>query len=283
MEIPDEENGKSKIIYFRLEEYDAFFKEMQKDRKSFELHLTSYTRKIKYGKSTYIFNSDGESDFNVLGLINKTKQDAKKYLEKNGLPRFNQSDIGWFNLVEKPPVTLISKIDLKGAYWNYALNNGIITDKTNYFLEEKFAATNKYKDARLKALGSLATRKEVKTYIDGEEHGESNWVVDEVSRSLYMYICLGIDDVLRGAAREINGAFYYYWDCIFTREDAMEEAIDYMRRAKYATSVKTTSAQIVTLGTKKWLITKEDHSVTMKDIEKPKLYPIKDDQIHLTY
>lgn len=248
---------KTKVTYLALWEYDEHFAFYEKEKRNFTTEKTTYTKKIKSGNEVKIFNNEGRSDFQILALINKVRNDAKKWLEKNPFPLLNKEDIFWSRLTEKPPNTVISKIDLNGAYWNAALNRGIITDKTNYYLQDNFDKTDNLKEARLKSLGSLATRKEVTQYISGEEH-ERKIVSNETSRHLYMFLCQQIDDLMQDIAVNMQGAFFYYWDCIFTSTESTYEVQEYIRKQKFNYKTKQVTQTMVDIGNHKYIQTIED-------------------------
>ncbi len=268
---------KTKIVYRRIDDYELYLKHLIDERNSFIVHKTSYTRKIKEGGLTTIFNKEGDSDFNVLSLINMVKEDAKKYLKNVGVPDFDKDDIFWSSLTERPPKTLVTKVDIRGAYWDFALKNKIISQETNEYLKIHFDKNEKLKQARLKALGSLATKKEIINYIDGKiiepENYEDKYEVNEETRKLYIFICKGIDSLMREIAYGIPGAFFYYWDCIFTDQNTTPEVIKYIQSQKYSVRSETTKIDIITIGSHKYIQSAEDL----------KVYLIKPEQKHLLY
>ncbi len=268
---------KTKIVYRKVDDYELYLESLVKDRASFIVHKTSFTRKIKEGGLTTIFNKEGDSDFNVLSLINMVKEDAKNYLKNVGVPDFDKEDIFWSSLTEKPPLTLVTKVDIRGAYWEFALKNKIISKETNEYLKIHFDKNEKLKQARLKALGSLATRKEIINYINGEiiepENFEDKYEVNEETRKLYIYICKGIDSLMREIAYGIPGAFFYYWDCIFTDHNTTKEVVDFILKQKYAIRTETTRVDVINIGSHKYLQSADDQ----------KVYLIKPEQKHLLY
>ena len=266
-----ESSNKSKVIYKKIDEYEDYLKFMKDNQRTFKDERTSYTRKIKEGNVSIIFNKEGESDFSILSLINKSKNDSLKFIQKKGLPSFDKEGIGWFNLTERPPITAISKVDIRGAYWNFAIQEGIISERTNEYLEKVFNKSEKMKEARLKALGSLATKKEVTQYVNGEIHGFPELKFNQETRDLYIYICNGIDSLMKRVSSEIPGAFYYYWDCIFTSEETTSDVIEYIKSQKYDVKTQHSSMDVVNIGNHKWLLTKDDN----------KMYLVKPEQIHL--
>lgn len=286
----EEVQKKTKVRYEKLDNYDEMFDNMVNEKRNFTTESTTYTRKIKYGNSTIIFNEDGDSDFKTLALINKVRNDAKHWFSKNDIPTFNEHDIFWSRLTERPPQTIITKIDLKSAYWQCALKKGIITERTNEYLNDQYSKTKAQKSARLKAFGSLATKKQIVVYLEGIEHTTGFSI--QPSRSLYMYICASIDGVMQTACREISGAFFYYWDCVFTGEESTKEVIDYILKKGYAYHTEDVIHTVETIGNNKYLITQETDKIFLnrKKIDpnadkrdKEKSYPLNpNDLIFLT-
>lgn len=263
---------KQKIRYLSLNEYDEFFDFFIKQRTTFLVEHTSYTKKIKQGNQTLIFNEKGESDYTILALINKVRNDAKKWFDKNPLPKINENDIIWSRLTEKPPQTIITKIDLSGAYWQAALKRGIITTKTHDYLTEKYTDVKEQKQARLKALGSLATKKKVVYYSDGREYDRDQKI--QYSRQMYMSICQDIDKVMSDICFSIPGAYFYYWDCIFTGNESTNEVIDYILRKQYHHTTEEAEQTVEEIGLRKYIVCTEPEKIFLKRKEIEPINPI---------
>lgn len=270
-----------KISYKMLDEFDTHFNFYLNSGKTFTVEATSYTKKIKVGGKSIIFNQDGNSDFVVLALINKVRNDAKKWFKSNALPKFNEQDIFWSRLTERPPNTVITKVDINSAYWQCAMRKGIITDHTNQYLVDKYERTKKQKEARLKAFGSLATKKIITQYTNGEEI--DSIIQAQPSRQLYMFICQCIDDVMSEICVTTPGAFFYYWDCIFTGNESTEEVINFIKKTGYSSKTEETVQSIMQIGNHKYIMTTEPEKVYLNrkledpkaEPEEPKYYPIK--------
>ncbi len=247
------------VKYLPMRYYADYLKKMIADKKSFKLETTNYTKKVKKGDDSLLFNDEGQGDQGVLSLISMVRSDAKDYLAKNKLPE----DINpkYFDLVERPPETEITKVDVRGAYWSYAMQKGIIKEKTNQFLHEKYDKSESLKKARLKALGSLATCKKYFSYINGEQIEYEERLQE--TYELYLFICEGIDQMMRDITMQIDGAFYYYWDCIFCRREVTKQVIDYIKSKKYMVSVGETSIETVKIGNNKFLFCNADSKMYM--------------------
>lgn len=156
----------------------------------------------------------------------------------------------------------VAKCDIRAAYWRFALLNGVISRETNEYLTNKYApkeladrmhflvetgqepneqikkrfldrqskiverAVKKYKQARLLALGTLASLRSFQCYVPGpdgrsvQDFDLSKSKKDEYAskktdlRNLYFWICSGVDNLMKDLS-EKSDAVYYYWDCSF--------------------------------------------------------------------
>lgn len=255
--------------------YDRYINTLVKRKKSFEVTMTSYTRRIKEKNKTVLFAQDFSNDnFYLLPLINKVRDDAKKYMVANKFE--DDTRVDFFGLINNPITKkVICKIDLNGAYWNYAIKMGIVSEQTNTFLNNSHRdmTYKELKSSRLKALGSLATRKIVFVYEDGVEIEEKREIQKEHTRELYIDICRGIDNLMKECCRNVEGCIYYYWDCIFVDKDFSEEAVEFIRSKDYDVTIEETSIDVVHVGDHCYLLSKKDE----------KMYLIKKEDKHLLY
>lgn len=258
-----------------MSNYNRYVDSLIKRKKTFEVTMTSYTRRLKIGDKTILFSSDFEGDnFYLLPLINKVRIDAKKYMLKNNTE--NKSPIDFFSLINNPRTKkVICKIDLNGAYWNFAIKNDIISESTNNFLRNSHLEKTykELKSSRLKSLGSLATRKLIYYYEDGVEIEEKREHLTEFTRSLYIDICRGIDDLMKECCNSIEGCIYYYWDCIFVDKEFSNDAVEFMKKKKYDVTIEETTIDVVSFGDVTYLLSMKDE----------KMYLIKKEDKHLLY
>ena len=148
--------------YYHIKHYPKTIEKLKKDKRNFELITTSYTKRIVTNDEVIFFNDEGRDDKKTLLLISTVRNDAKKYLENNNVQKIYKSKADFFNLLDViEHKEVIKKIDLKSAYWIYAMKLGVVTEKTNQKFIEWYEGIDVYyaKQARLKALGSLATTK----------------------------------------------------------------------------------------------------------------------------
>ncbi len=256
----------SKARYYKLELFPEYFNDLKERKTDFELTMTNYSRKIKTDNSTVIFNQDGGTDYIQLRLINRVRKDAKNYLDLISNDTLGTSYINFFDLLQRPNFNdVVSKVDVKSAYWNYALKRGIITDYTDHDLMHWWDGepAADMKKARLKALGSLATSKRIVKYVGGEKVEGSEIVETQPTKELYMDVCRGVDDLMKECAQEVKNCYYYYWDCMFCNEDTKQDVIDFIKHKEYDVTVKDTLLEYVEVGSAGYLVSTQDSKIYM--------------------
>jgi len=243
------------MYYHKLADYEDYIRRLIARKSTFDLVKTSYTRKINFEDYSIIFNDKGKQDKSVLPLINKVRKNAKDFKESGGVVR--DTYINFFKLFELPQDDrIVSKIDIRAAYWNYALNKGIITDETDVFFQKEYSGShvNDMKKGRLKALGSLATTKQTYNFEDGIRLNDLPIIKVSETKEIYMEICRGIDDVMKEAQEELSGCVYYYWDCIFISPVFERKAIEFFKDQKYDVSVGVDKLEYVEIAGKGHII-----------------------------
>jgi hypothetical protein len=236
-----------KVEYKKLTFFDNVFKPLVKGKKTFELLSTSYTKKIKASDKSIIFNNEGHGDMSLLALINKVRRDGKAY-DKMSCPGFvPQFDV--FNIPDEDEV--ICKIDIKGAYWEYAKKMGLLSKDTIDFFHGKYGNVDSKhsKSVRLKALGSLATKKVVERYMLGVKYDSLTTIQMQDTRDIYMNIRSGIDTLIRRICAQNPGVAYYYVDCIFVKKGKFaDDARDYLLNSGYKVTTEETRIKQVKIG-----------------------------------
>lgn len=237
------------ILYDDLETYDRY----KKDFKRFEyveVLKTKYSIKINYGKKKIFLTKDNDNQgTNILGLINKVKNDVTKFIDGQEITTTKSNDIFWYyynELCGKDGQTFeVAKIDLTSAYWTKAINRGIISKETvDYFKGLEFADVKERKSARLKALGSLATVKSTEIYRKGIRQAEYiPLIMNENFRSVYMGICNEVAKDMQTVLGRVNGV-YYYWDCIFIIPDSIDEVGKIFKDMGYKFTVEKDTAEV---------------------------------------
>lgn len=262
----------SKVSYQKLDVFNEYLDMLVKGNETFELWSTNYSKTIIINGEKIYFNDDGKNNFGILGLIAKVRMDAKHFLEKEEWNR--ERDIDFFKLLNIPNhQEVISKIDIKAAYWNYALKNGVVSEATNKYFNEKFEGLSfkEVKNARLKALGSLATKKKKLKYINGLPDYESEIIERQPTIPLYMNICNGIDELMKKCHLEVPGCQYYYWDCVFIKKQFCKEAIDFFMDNKFQVGVEETRLNYIKIGEHGYLVSDSDGKMYMTRKENKEL------------
>lgn len=244
---------------------------MKDQKMDFELRKTQYSKEIRVNNTKIFFNDTGRNDLTALGLIMKVRRDGKKFIDKPDWKTVNHID--FFNMINVPQSEdLISKVDIKGAYWNYAIKSGVISEETDKYLMEKYKGHSyKYtKGIKLKSLGSLATRKKIIPYINGKADYDNEQILPQPTRDVYMNICNGIDEIMKQAARELEGCIYYYWDCIFIKKQFENKAIEFFRDHEYDVGTGETRLEYVNIGDYGYLVTHDGNKPIMYMTKKEK-------------
>ena len=259
----------TKQRYYHIKFYNSKLEKLKRDKRNFELTTTSYTKKIITENEVMFFNDEGEDDKKVLLLISSVRGDAKKFIEKNNIEEVRSVETDFFNLldiIESDEV--IVKVDLKSAYWEYALKAGVISQKTNEKFLKWYENIDAFyaKQARLKALGSLATSKFTSVFEKGKLT-YSKPVDTQPTKAVYMEICNGIDRLMKDCNMQVEGCVYYYWDCIFVKKQFEQEVIDYINSRGYDVSTQETKLEYIKIGDIGYLLSTEDNKIYMTKAE----------------
>lgn len=271
---------RKKTHYRHIRFFDKYLKDFKYSEPEFDVVKTTNSRKIVTDTTNILFNSDGNTDIRLLNLINNVRADAARYLQLH--PVISDEYFDYYGLLDTPVVgEIICKVDLSAAYWTYALQKTIITQKTH----EKFltlyesAPIEEAKDARLTALGSLSTEKYHKKYKLNQELGYCT-IIDEFStveptKDLYIDINRGIDWLMRESGNVVRGAFYYYWDCLFVKKEFAQEAVDFFHSRGFKVGIKETRLEFVEIAGRGYLIAEDGES------KEPKIYMCRREDGHL--
>lgn len=255
----------ARLKYMHIKYYDQYLENLKKRNQEFDLAKTSYSRKIKQKGLTLFFNEDGGSDVDSLGLINMVRDNAKNYLSTTSYQQREQKNFIHFSeLIHKPNSSeVIHKIDVRSAYWNAALKRDVILEATDRKLKEifEFKPAEDMKRARLKALGSLAT-KSIKQQWRKGPNGKSILAHEEVivqnTRDLYMDICRDVDALMRDCVNQNERVVFYYWDCIFVPDGFEQGVYDYFKDRKYDVHAETTKLEFIKIKNIHYLISLSD-------------------------
>jgi len=259
--------------YYLIEYFQEEFQRAKDTKQSFIYERTTYTRKIKYKNYSLIFNQEGKMDDRILSLINKVRKDAMKYIELNNiqLPDSRIFFLDMFNIPKSDDI--ITKVDITKAYWKQGLMDGVISQDTDDFLNETFTdyTEKALKGVRLKALGSLATRKEIESYENGRV---VDWEIKEQpTKQIYMNICSSIDQMMRKCRTEVDQCIFYYWDCMFVKKSHSKQVIDFFKSKDFECKSEDTILHYDIVGTKGYLTSEVDGKMYLVANENRNLLP----------
>lgn len=223
-----------------ISEYEPYLNYLKKEKLNFIVKSTTYSRKIEIDDLRIHFVEDVDEPQFTLQLISKVRKEGEEYFNNNNV-QDEEKIIYFFDFYYPPEKKEIYKIDLVSAYWRYALNTGVISEKTNMFFEKKFIDFNRkmQKIARLKALGSLATKKTIHTYKDGVI--ENTEMYRQITTPVYKEIQCGVDQFMRRLCEGFK--VYMYWvDCVFCPVNVANDIVNEAKKKGF--DVKTEKAMI---------------------------------------
>lgn len=237
------------LVYDDIENYKTWKKQFKRFKKVTVLK-TKYSIKIIFGKKKIYLSKGDMGVTNILGLINKVKNDVTKYISSTDIEKTVGSDIFWYyyneNNTDREEKFEVAKIDLTSAYWTKAINSGVISKETQeYFDSLDFSDVKEKKSARLKAFGSLATVKSTEIYEYGKRSKEFiPPIMNENFRSVYMGICKEVSEDMQTVLGKVNGV-YYYWDMIFVDIESIEEVGKLFSAMGYNFTIEKDFAEVV--------------------------------------
>lgn len=221
---------------------DSILSELQQKGKNHIVTFTNMTTKVETENSIYVINPErviNKSIFIVMNkiasLINKTKipDDYRGNIKYN---LFNET-----NIDNKIKENQIVEIDIVSAYFNAAINLGYLSaENVNEICElsEKCKLTTKeFKKAKLMALGSMATRKEIFEFENGK-YVERDLIIKE-TENIFFHVAFEIDLLMKDIASKFKEHFFFYWvDALFVSAVAEKEIINYINEKGYICTIK---------------------------------------------
>lgn len=212
-----------KIKKIDVNNIEEIIDELKANGVPFLMETTTMTRKII--TDDFIFswvNRRASLNMRELNLIKAVKNDAQ-LIDLDKIPNATASDVQY---IYKSPLKMgdvieggdIYEIDLNQAYWNMALINGIISEKT--FLKADDPRISK--SARLIALGALA-KQVVTIEFDGDKFGRAIKGAPLPTARCFYHCCGEVSYLmylLSATAKEQHDGFLFWWiDAIFLRGD----------------------------------------------------------------
>jgi len=238
------------VVYDNLENFNKY-KRIFHRYQNVKVSETKYSIKIDFGKKKIFLNAKDnyEGKNSLLTLISKVKRDSQNYLDSIDFKVTKDNNIYWSYYNElatygDEPFEC-AKIDLNSAYWTKAINSGLISKETvDYFEGVEWESVKEKKNARLKALGSLATVKKVTNYSYGVRNDDAvELIYNEHYRNIYMWICSEVAKDMQTIMGLVNGVFYY-WDCIFVDMDSVKQVEEIITSLGYKFTVEKDIARV---------------------------------------
>lgn len=261
------------LTYLKKRDYDYYKKMFIESKRDFKEVRTSNRRYIVLGKSKYYLSDNPRRDMasklqnHELGVIRNVKDEViKNYMNNRYCYRDCISVKAYigsnFDLFEDYSTDDIYEIDITAAYPSAAKKLGLLSEKTyNKFFEIETSKTHilrkhdikkrygdssyfsgndclKYsKKCRLISLGTLAAKKEIDIYKDGE-FLETTLEYDKEIANLFYVCSFEISKTMLNISTSIDGVYFYWVDAIFCKESARDEVISRLIDDGYKVKVK---------------------------------------------
>jgi hypothetical protein len=215
-----------------LRSYDEYIK--HKDilvEESMDFKVTTYTMsdRVETPNLKYVF-ADDHAPLKTRKLISLVRNDVRKMTAGMTISTYKPETIEYFaynafladltSAGQAVRVLDIIEIDLNKAYWMEALRLKYLSPSVFFkILAER-------KTYRLRVLGSIATRKQVSVYEDGERVDIQDEVWNETCRRAYNHIRYNVGQMMREMAMAVGERFLFFWtDALFCIEHKGERGL----------------------------------------------------------
>ena len=213
-------------------QYEIFFNKFKK-LKEFKIIQTSYTTMFESNDLNFKYLiSDERLKKSVFIARQKIKSD---YIKSNIIiDNINSNQINFFSFIPKIKNTKSCYlIDIKNAYPTALLNNNIITKETFNYLN-KLSKLNK-----LRAIGSLAVKKTIKHYKNGELIDFEKIPRNEIG-VVYFYAAFLIGELIFNCELIAKENFLFSWfDGVYINNDInkAKEISEYLLKQGYENKI----------------------------------------------
>jgi hypothetical protein len=217
---------------------------------SFTVSYTQRTCRIVIPEINEVYIKGGNGyTFKEFNDQKKLRKYIRDIVEKNSMeiPNYNSSDISYNcysdYILDMPidhKINDITELDVNKAYYQCAYNLGYIS-KDMY---EKYITLPK--DVRLRFIGTIATRKRIYKYDNGELNDEVEIKEDEILRRVWFHICKNIDNAMI-RFKELTGDNFlmYYVDGIYLKKGDYSKELDILKN-EFNLDFKNESVQYIT-------------------------------------
>lgn len=234
-----------------VEKFEQYLSAYEKSKSNFTIVSYGATKKIIYGKNTFIFSGiKGEKKPQGMHLIGMVKRDIDAIISDSYNIEKDEFEI-WNRIPKipqrKPNLTYIDyekcnwfgvgvqalAIDINHCYWRTAFLLGYIKEETYLKGIEK----NEYKDGRLIAIGTLGKMLTVKKYENGVKIKE---YIDDRDYLKYgrffWHVISKIYELMQDLMSQLKDDFLMFLtDCVFIDPNKRDLAIQIMTKHGYST------------------------------------------------
>lgn len=210
---------------FSKQSFDSFLYTLKRTRQDFSIVQSETAMYIKYGKERIYKDRDGVVPPSELFVFGMVQRNADKYLQAN--PQHDPTKPDQYKPI--PPVHICgvngnpfaltsqtfcpcAEIDISSAYSKAAYQMGIIEKNTYYTL------LNCSKQARLAAIGSLASVKRIEFYESGKIQEDKGETVENHTRQLFFLVASQIEKMMKEILSKYEETLFYWVDAIFCPE-----------------------------------------------------------------
>jgi hypothetical protein len=228
---------------------DFILKELQLKKVNHIVTFTNLTTRVETETNVYVISQERINNNMIFVLMNKVKnllnmevipEDFRTKIRYN---RFNadsiKENLSKHNLIE---------IDIVSAYFTAAIKLGYLTESDKTLIDEagkKYGLkTSEIKKAKLMALGSTATRKEIFEYIEGA-YQHRDLVIKE-TEPVFFHLAYEIDQLMHRIADKFGNNFFFFWvDAVFVSVDIAEQVKEFIKSSGYECTQKEVKSAIV--------------------------------------
>lgn len=267
-----QKNKKVQFIHIPQTAYSNI-KFLKKANQQFELQETGSSQLIRHNNYRY-FYSDKIVKRKYMYLFQDIRKHVTERLDDLDIDldverlkplyfKFRDVDLEAGEVLEFRDVC---QYDVNKAYYTIARNMGVISEE--YY--QKYLALPKF--MRLILIGSLATRKTIRSY-KGSEVIDHRVKEDDTLRSVFKRIVVETDKILLQMSKALNDQFIYYWvDGITVKDTKKAQDIVRYYEAKNNLQFSYEKLKFVRLEQRESLVAVVDTGEKIKELHNRKVF-----------
>jgi len=219
---------RKKVYSYNIANMREFEKHFFKNNKDAKITVSNYSCVFQTETEKFVFANE-MLGFGGMNIIRKVKIDVRKNI-KDG--KFSVKDVNptyynfnpYFFENKESKIFNTCELDINSAYLESAVLQRIISEPV-YLMLKKIS-----KKMRLRALGSLATKKTEQIYKDGVLVETLEKKDDELTK-VWKMICKGCDEMIYNVIDEKPHDFIFYWfDNLFLRTEQKKESVLFKKK-----------------------------------------------------